>query len=75
MGWREQLKLLEKYEGKIGLATEREIELAGRGIAPEVARQIAVAEYEWKKRLLKNYQNQNNRTDTCNKSLFNGSKT
>ncbi len=57
MGWREYLHLYEKYEGDIGLATERELEHAGRGMNPELARRIAGVVYKQKVRKRNNEQN------------------
>jgi len=58
MGWREYLHLFEKYEGDLELATERELEHAGRGRDPETARLLAELDYKRKGRTKKNEQNQ-----------------
>ena len=78
MAYREYLKLFWKYEGDVGLATELELEHAGRGMNPQVARRIAEAEYKRKVRILKNENNNGNhkaaesksRDKRCADSLF-----
>jgi len=79
MGWREYLHLFEKYEGELELATERELEHAGRGRDPETARLLAELDYKRKERTKKNEQNQQNnqnvtqsviRDNRCGDCLF-----
>jgi len=59
LGWREYLRLFQKYEGDIGLATGQEIEHAGRGMDPATARRIAESDYKRRGRIKENEQNNN----------------